>query len=269
MPAIVMVFPYNQGGHALVGYKVKVNSNNDVRLYVYDCNFPSDETRYIKFTRTSANHYTNWEYDLSPEKHLDGHTDQFTWISGFSYRKIWNNRGAATKLSCMFVSSDNFEIRNTDGRVVASMADGQFNSSDDRINLAMSVDAELKDNMVYMPSGEYTVVNTKPDENGFEVTGLDTNVSVAVTTDSDTVKVNFSNDESKGKASIEAEKGEEFEVRVLRAESEAAEPEEVVFSGEGTGKEVTLGTEGGSLIMENAEEVVVEVDGEEIAYTAE
>ena len=69
-----------------------------------------------------------------------------------------------------------------------------------------------------------------------------------------------------GTAVIDAAEGESFEITVLNAESEDAEPDEYVFTGEGTGTEVTLGTEDDTDVMDNAEGVLLSVNGEEAAY---
>ena len=46
----------------------------------------------------------------------------------------------------------------------------------------------------------------------------------------------------------------------------AAGMEEVTFTGTGTGSEVTLGTDGSSCVIENAEDVALAVNGEDTAY---
>ena len=252
-PAVVGITTYwGDGGHAIVGYKVKkVNKTTD-RLYVYDCNYPNSE-RYITLYKNKKGKYIDWYYfgEYSSGK--------ITFISGSAYRKIWKNRKAANKMSQLYVSSDNFQIKDEKGSVVAEMKNGVFESTDDNIYLAMTFGTETKDNLVCMPSGSYEIVNTAKNEKVLEVTSIDENQSLLVSTSSDSVAIE--SDEAKGinTATFDPGTGEDYSVTVIDGTDGGSEPEEVLITGEGAGSEITLGKEDGELVTENAEDAYVDI----------
>ena len=171
-------------------------------------------------------------------------------------------------MSQMIIGSDNFEIRDAGGNVVAEMKDRVFSSTRDDIYMGMTFDMETSNHMVFMPAGEYTVTDTSPDSGVLEVASMDVDQSISVKTESGSVTVETDDQKGINKATIDAGKKANYEVSVLDGTS-GGEPDEIVFSGEGENKEVTLGTEEGAVVIENAKDVSLEVNGEQKDYTVQ
>jgi len=268
-PVLVAVTDPDQGGHALVAYKVTNENSSVSHLYIYDCNWPN-ATRYITLYKSNGRYTGGWYYYMNSDTiWSSARGGVLTYITDPQYKSIWTSRNADRRLSQMLISTDNFEIRDSEDRVAAVMKDGEFTSASDDIFLSYSIGADLKDHLVNMPKGEYSVVNTDPDAGGMEITAIDTNQTVKVETEASVVTVNVNGDENVSKAVIDAGEGERFEVTLLSDSEEEDGVEEIVFAGEGTGAEVTLGTEDGACIMDNADGVTLEVNGEKIAYVGE
>ena len=265
-PVLVTLTNPDEGGHALVAYKVENVSSYVSYLYVYDCNWPG-VTKYITLYKYNGSYTGVWYYYINPQKlWTSSGGGRLTYITDPQYKSIWKNRKAATKLSQMFISTDSFEIRDAGGTVAAEMKNGVFTSYDDEIFLGYCIGEEDGNHLVNLPQGEYSVVNTDPEAEKMEVTSLDTEQSIRVETEAAEVTVNVNGAENVSKATIAAEKGEGFEVTVLSDAEEEGEVEEIVFTGEGTGTEVTLGTENGACILDNAEGVEFSVNGDKTAY---
>ncbi len=248
-------------GHAVAGYRVKRISSSVDRLYVYDSNYPGSSSRYIELYRNGSGHYTGWYYDQNYHSPYD-----ITYTPGKTYASIWKNRKAAAPLSQMMISTDNFEIRNDKGSLVAKMEDGEFTSYDENVYLARTFDMDLGDHLVFLPQGAYSVTNTEADANGIEVTSLDTEQSVTVETDASTVTVETDDQNNINKAAVDAAKGEEYKVTLLDGTG-GGEPDEIVFTGTGNGREVTLGTDSGDYVIEKTKDVDLEINGEKKDYT--
>ncbi|MBQ6623131.1 MAG: hypothetical protein IJH57_00785, partial [Mogibacterium sp.] len=262
-PAIICMRSYwGLGGHAVEGYKYeKLNKEVDV-IYVYDSsNFSPDGCIYLY--KNNKGKYIDWYYSyyegfFSPAA--------ITYIPGKTYRSIWKNRKAAKKLGQMYVSSDNFKILGSDGKVVAEMKDGDFSSTSEDIFLAQTYDFEFEDNLVILPSDKYTVQDTSGSSEKLTVTSIDENQSIEVTTDATAVVVETVDDNSINKATLRVAEGESYEVSVLDGTG-GGEPDEIVFTGEGTGKAITLGTDDGDCIVKNAGDVQLEINGVEKDFT--
>ena len=248
-------------GHIVVGYKMKKGSNKDY-IYVYDNNYP-DEAKYIILYKNSSGRYTSWYYNSDYRS-----SGIITYIPAATYRTIWRNRKAARTMSQMFISSNDFEIRDGNGTLVAEMKDSVFNSTRDDVYLGMTFDMEIPDHIVYMPAGEYTVTDTSAEGGTLEVTSMDTDQSITVTTDSGSVTVETDDTKGVNKATIDAAKDDSYVVSLVDGTS-GDEPDEIVFTGEGNNKEVTLGTEDGSCVIENAKDVSLKINGEEKGFTVQ
>ena len=168
----------------------------------------------------------------------------------------------------MFISSNDFEIRDGNGTLVAEMKDSVFKSTRDDVYLGMTFDMEIPDHIVYMPAGEYTVTDTSAEGGTLEVTSMDTDQSITVTTDSGSVTVETDDTKGVNKATIDAAKDDSYVVSLVDGTS-GDEPDEIVFTGEGNNKEVTLGTEDGSCVIENAKDVSLKINGEEKGFTVQ
>ena len=263
-PVIVEMF-YGGGGHAVVGYKVKSISSSVVRLYVYDCNYPSDSSRYITLYKSGSS-YTGWSYPISYYTTWSSSGGRITFTSEAQYKTIWKNRKGSSAISKMIVTSDDFEIRGAQGELVASMNNGEFDSNSDDVYMMLTAGDQPDAHLVYMPVGAYTITNTSAGFSGLDVTALNVDQSITVSTSANTVMMNVDDANETNTVSFEAPKGDAYEVSLMSALSCAEGMEEVRFAGEGTGSEITLGTEGSSCIVDNAADVALEVNGEDVAY---
>ena len=268
-PVLVEIYDGYGAGHAMVAYKVEGISSTTAYLYVYDCNDPYT-TRYIRLYKYSSGSYYGWSYTHPDYDYWSYSHGWITYATAGEYKSMWNNRkGSKSALSSMFVAAKDFEIRDAEGNVVAQMTDGEFSSSSDEIFLFQGADIELDSTLLYLPSGgTYEVVNTSEDETGLDITLLDNDQSISVTTETDSIRLEVDSDNSINKAVIDAEKGQSFEVQTLAEDAETGELNEITFTGEGTGQEVTLGTEEGACVINNSEKVTLAFNGEEVAYVA-
>lgn len=252
---VIVSMKSSQGGHAVVGYKIEKYSSYADLLYIYDSNYPNSN-EYIQLEKSSSGKYTGrWYYDdyfCSPYK--------ISYIPGATYKSIWKNRKAANKVSQMFVSTDNFEIRDSSGALVATMKKGEFTSNRDDVYLAETFGLEFKDHLIYLPNDAYSVTNTAKDGAGFEVTSMDVDQSITVATDSDTVTVETNDETGVNTATIDTAKNEDFMVTILDG-TESEEPQETVFTGAGNSKKIKLGKDGGKYVIDNTKDVRMKVDG--------
>jgi len=276
-PTIIAVFG-PQGGHALVGYKINKISSTKAYLYVYDCNYPNQE-RYITLTTNSAGSYTGWYYYLN---------DTYEWGSSYNkceisyvpysvYQNVWANKSSSVKQNVMSVNSNNFEIQDYAGNVMATVHDGELSSSSDDIYQFKTVDLTAdgvagdtdRANIIYLPTDVYQVKNVDPSIKNLEVGMVNIEQSLSVETTASSVVVAVDDDEDLNTVSINAKAGESYSVELNSTLQSAQGMEEIKFSGKGTGSSITVGMDNGNCILSNCTGINMWINGEMVGSNGE
>lgn len=242
--APVVICMFGNGGHAVVGYKIeKINSTTSY-LHIYDCNYPKTD-RYITLKTDSSGNYIGFSYG------------KYTSISYTTYevfQSVW--AGRRTNLdrttNTMFINSENFEIQNLNGEVVASMIDGEFTSSSSDVYEAMFCDEETDSHIIYLPTDAYRVINTETENTeDFEVSVVNVDQSVDVTTAADSVDILVDDKQSANVATVNAEYGEKYKITMSSGLDTPTDIEEVTYTGKCSESEVTVGISDGEMVADN------------------
>jgi hypothetical protein len=213
-PVVVSTLDFTNSGHAVVAYKIKTVSAKEDRIYVYDCNWP-DKTQYISLYKNSKGKYTGFSFDLGFEVMS---TDYGSTISYFKYDELWNiwtNRVHKTKYSTLTISSENAEIYTAAGTLCARIKDGVFSSTSENVFEGSFADTEYSGKIIYLPKGDYTVINK--DGGDFDVSLSGDEALCSVTTDSATVRL-YAEDDSG--VEISASEGDSYDVVIVTDEGE-------------------------------------------------
>ena len=211
-PVLVSVYAQNGQGHALLGYRLEDVNAKTANLWVYDPNYPEDDSRYIVLTKENGN-YIGWEYALSKKVTWHGPQRGQAPISFVPYEDIyavWTGRGPGLGAGGALVSVNmDVDIRDAGGAWLASISDGELDArrSDiykmDILGVRIDGDGEIienrsEDNTTYLwlPADRYTVKRAEPVENiegllgdvePLEVSLTHINQSAEVTTEANTV----------------------------------------------------------------------------------
>lgn len=267
----------SQGGHALVGYKIEKVSATTARLYVYDCNFPG-QTRYITLTTNSAGDYVKWYYYLNDSYHWgSNYSDSFiNYVPYESYQSVWKNRASKNKntTNVLYSSSEDFVIKDYEGKTVATVDDGELETSSKNIYqydaLGINKDNTIPEEpcLIYLPTDVYKVVNLDDDEEHLTMSMINEEQCSTVNTTADELTFAVSDEDRVNTVSIVAEKGESYNVVFDSSLDEAEVEEEVKFSGTGTGSSITVGMSEGSMVVTNCTGVSIWIDGEQVGNTS-
>ena len=194
---VVIAIARNKSGHAMLGYALVDISNNESHLMVYDSNFPDTE-RYITLYK-SAGKITGWYYHMNQQLDWGSNYDG-SWISYVPYSDFcvpWFTKGSGNTdggRELLSVNTNSAEILDVFGQTVASVTLGDLQTSRDDIfpmlELAEEKGSEKKGLSVWLPLGEYTIVNKDPSLDSFQVTMVHQNQSTTVSTTAS--KVTFS-----------------------------------------------------------------------------
>ncbi len=272
---------YVRGGHQVLGMGIQHVSSTTTRINVYDPNFPG-ELRYITVTKSGSSY--KWKYHMN---------DDYWWGSDYKYyykysgisndiscipysavKKTWDNRGSNQVYGyygtgqMMHIDSADFKILDSDGNTIAVSANGDFSSYDPDVYNKDPIGTEMDGALIYLPDSGYQVVNTGSAEEEMTVSLVDVDQSVEVTTTAESVTLDLSDAEERNLVTVDAREDESFTVTLTSDLDSASGLEEVTFTGEGTGQEVTVGTEEGACVINNGENVTLAINGEEVAYVA-
>lgn len=203
-------------GHAVVAYKAKSISSTVTRIYCYDCNFP-DKNSYIDFTKKNG-HFTGFKFNsgiVGWGTVSSTRSGEITYFNNSAIYKSWKNRAKKSSYSTMSLSSDNAEIYNSYGILCAKITDGKFVSYNADIFEATLFDTQLEDRLIYLPEGDYTLIN----KGDGEITASLHYDSSTCTVDSDASLVRLSA-ASDPDVRIGADAGDSYTVTVQNSESE-------------------------------------------------
>ena len=210
-PPVVAVYSAKGKGHALLGYKVDFENDKSARLWVYDPNYPNNNTRYIKLNR-SGGEYTGWEYGISSKETWGSINKEQSRISFIPYKDIydaWQHRGAGLGSAGAVISVDkDLIIKDVDGDgpPLASISGGGVSSNSpdifqmDYLGVVLDENENIIDTddgtvSLWLPADRYQVqwagtpknlLGAAP-EDGLNLTLTHTDQSASVTTGASTI----------------------------------------------------------------------------------
>lgn len=219
-PAIICVYG-TKGGHALLGYELREINSAESRIYVYDCNFPLNENRYITLYKNSAGQYTGWYYRLN---------DTYDWGSSFpdgyisyipyeSYYSVWNNRaGINENMVNMTFNVASATIYDAEYNPVATIENGRLTASRDDVYPVMytgitddGYTASDSGFSLWLPTDLYIVESDDSKSRKFEISVVNVEQAAQVSTTADTVTLVVDDSQQLNFVQIE-ESGESYEI---------------------------------------------------------
>ncbi len=114
-PVIISIRQDGQG-HAVVGYEVE-RDGNEIRVYVYDCNYPGGNNQYISLTCNNSGSVTGWSYEIDTETTFASSTG-----GSLSYNDSVQNASNIV-LSSSTVKLSSLDMLETDTTLLSSTAD--------------------------------------------------------------------------------------------------------------------------------------------------
>ncbi|MBQ3078961.1 MAG: leucine-rich repeat protein [Clostridia bacterium] len=253
------------GGHALLAYKIeKVNSKTS-RLYVYDCNYPKT-SRYVTLYTNASGEYTGWYYCINDR--IDVGSAYYDWhiryIPYSVYQSVWQGRKSASSArNMLMLESDNFEILDYSGNVVAQMENGRFTSSSRYIFEAEIQDSSNSDtSLIYLPSDVYEIVNY--DGGTLDATMMNWYQSANVSTSADSIMFAVVDADESNMVYIDGAESDTYSVTMNSELECAAGYEEMQFSGFGSTGTVALGLKNGQMTLSNCDGATVWVNGSQL-----
>ncbi len=189
----------NMIGHAVVGYDIIEVSDTESRILVYDCNFPNDSSRYITVTTDYDGAPVGWYYSMNDKYDMgsDYSGSWFTYVPYASYYEAWMST-QDEDMNVLNVTSDNVNIKDSNGNIVATVRDGQLETDRDDIyqtrDLGITADGDIVDNTgatIWLPSLDcYTVENADDGEFTATMTNVDQSITVTTTAGDVSLAVN-------------------------------------------------------------------------------
>lgn len=172
------------GGHALLAYDLREDAAG-LRLYIYDCNHPKDDNRYIALTRDGSGAITGWSYDMGGYGVWGTGSVSECYLSYVPYTTIsyiWEHRGNLSEdYVALTVNAENVAIYTLTGDYVGVFQNGEFVTERDDVyevpNLKLTPDADYT---VYVPEDFYVV--TKPGGGELEASMVGDRLGASVTT---------------------------------------------------------------------------------------
>ena len=189
--------PGNGPGHALVGYRVEEVSDTEGRVYVYDCNDPMSRNEYITLIKDSPDgpytHFSYWRFDYSLSYKINNGPIP-SWLDRVDIDKDSNMIDPTMEL--LLVNSGQGTVLDSRGAVVAELSDGRFEAKTEGVYPVLAA-AEPEDgtpsllesdiNAIWMPVGQYSVLNTDESVSEFKATMVHVDNAATITTSGDAV----------------------------------------------------------------------------------
>ena len=264
-PVIVCIYGPT-GGHAIVGYKVEGN-----KLYVYDPNFPKDNTRAIELEMDSDGEVWGWYYNLNDcEDWGSDYSDcAISFLTYDTFYKVWEKK-AGKKYSTsnlLKLNTDNANIYDENNKQVAQIKNGMLITSDPEItqiqNREVMQNGKKREGCeIFLPAEQYTIENTGTNKS-FNVEVLGTDRSMEANTTATKVTVDLDDFENDNKVYVNAKQGQTYQV-TLKSEGEN-DKENVVIKGTASGTAgVGVSQKQGDVIFENCNSANITVDGKSV-----
>ena len=273
---VIAVGKSGVGAHALLAYDLTAISDDESRLYVYDCNHPDDSNRFVTLRKDASGNYIGWSYDMAGYGTWGSSDSGNSYISYIPFDTIWfiwENRGRLyDNYLTLTVASENVAIYDLEGELVGEFIDGEFYSEQDDVfaipNLSLSNENDLS---VYLPEDYYVVTNLDGGE--FEASMVGETIGATVTTNADTVCFEMNEALRMNGISVEqAESGSNYTVSLDSSfinTNNTAVFRNVTIRGSGVGDTMRLSSSASSNpVIENCNISSYKVNGvEQIKYT--
>lgn len=266
LPVYISVWRSKTFGHALVGYRFEyVNASQD-RIYLYDCNYPKAE-RYLTLKKSNGK-YTGFYYEGG------GYSYSYIikYAPAYLYEELWNQRRTGTNKSnsvgagesasnyvesldetTMYINSDNCDISDCSGNIVAEIRAGELNSTQKNIYEISIPDNDSDSHILHLPTAGYSVKSLDDAyEENLEITVVNANQSATVKTQSDTVEILVDDTQNTNIVSVKGKEGESYDVTLNGDNEYTTDNSSVVFSGKSDGKGVRVGTVYGEYINDGS-----------------
>lgn len=273
---LIAVLQQQMGGHALLAYALEPVSQDEYHLYVYDCNYPDDNNRYITLRRDSSGALTQWSYEIGLAYGTWGTATDGSKISYVPYdtiQEIWDNRGKLYDDSLtLTVDSDNVAVYDLKGEQIGQFTDGRFHTerSDVYEVPEINLGAEQTGCSVYLPEDYYILENQNGGQLSASVVG--NTLGASVSTDASNICFGMNEALSVNEVSIE-NAGMDTQVTISLDSSSKTGSQETVFknvtlSGTGNGETLYLSDSAGKLSLSNCNLGSYQIDGvEQLKYT--
>lgn len=273
---LIAVLQRQMGGHALLAYAMEPVSKDEYRLYVYDCNYPDDNNRYITLRRDASGALTQWSYEIGLGYGTWGTETDGSKISYVPYdtiQKIWDRRGKLyDDCLTLTVDSDNVAVYDLKGEQIGRFTDGRFHTARSDVYEVPEINlgAEQTGCSVYLPEDYYILENQSGGQLSASVVG-DT-LGASVSTDASNICFGLNEALSVNEVSIE-NAGTDTQVTISLDSSSTNGSQETVFknvtlSGTGNGETLHLSDSSGKLSLSNCNLGSYQIDGvEQLKYT--
>ena len=271
-PIIVCLYG-PQGGHAVVGYKAEkgteknANGRYEGKISLYDPNFPQKDDRYIDVELDNSGNVLYWHYKINDT--YDWSSDvqgcSISYIPYETFYQMWEKNGTKTydAMNMVTLNTQNAAIYNADGVKVATVENGTLVS--DVSDITQVVDAQVTDESttdgsvkLFIPADKYSFENTGSD-NALTMSVMGTDAVAQVETKSKKVTVNLDEITSNNQVQIATEQGSAYTVNLQSMATN--DKQDVVVTGTGTGKLVSVSQKQGDVQLKQCQNATVKVNG--------
>lgn len=266
-PVIICVYG-PEGGHAMVGYKA-----DDKGIYVYDPNFPNDNTRMIKISKNNNGEADSWSYKVNNTFEWGSDYDNcaISFVPYSIFYHVWEKNGEKCfdEFNMIRLSSDNVKILDEYGQEVAQVVNGKLNSNDSNIMQIMSTKVrkdEIQDGdqevELFLPSKKYTIENIGKNKE-FTTKVFGTDIHAEVKTEASKITMNLDDLDKENKITIHANSNERYQINLKSMANH--DKENVVVKGTGTDKDdVQISQSQGDIQLVKCENATVTVNGKRV-----
>lgn len=266
-PVIICVYG-PEGGHAMVGYKA-----DDKGIYVYDPNFPNDNTRAIKISKNNNDEADIWSYKTN---------DSFNWGSSYEncaisfvpysvFYHVWEKNGEKcfNELNMIRISSDNVKILDEYGQEAAQVIDGKLYTSNSDIMQIMNTKVR-KDGMqnenqgveLFLPSKKYTIENSGKDK-VFKIKIFGTDIYADIETEASKITINLDDLDKENQIIVHAKSNEQYQINLKSMAYN--DKENLVVKGTSTDKQdVQVSQSQGDIQLLKCENAAIKVNGKNV-----
>ena len=267
---VILVMAQNGEGHAVLAYGTSEPNTGSAEILIYDNNYPRVE-RKITLKKGGSGKYTEWSYDMG--SHGVWGTGSFssymTYITEGTFDRLWENRGNVGKMEAdkniAVTNSRNVAIYNAEGKLEATIVDGKLTTSNEGIMLLdndISLGKQEQMTYICLPTRTYTVANQDKKITNFDLTMVNTDLGINVSTSAQEVTVAVDDEYAMNTLVMDADASDTYSVTL--SNSTGTGYREVVVDGKGQGESIEISQSGKSIILNNCEIGSLMVDGKKV-----
>lgn len=249
----------------VLGYSVKEDEEDNKGTVAVADPENVNEIKQIVFSKSEEEkEYTSWSYEVSDENTWNDKNADITFTTYETLLGIWNSIGQETEADMNFVDIsgdglENMEIRDEDGRLLATVEDGQLETNSEDV---IPVDDDVEDGLSFYVAEDEVKVNfeDKKDHNvDVEISSDERKAEVEAVTD----EIVFDMDDLEEDMDIEIQPEENTEYKIVLESDEFEDEDKVELSGVGEADaKVSLEENEQGITVEDTEEATLNVDGE-------